>query len=139
MDGVSSASTGGDDWQTRLVHYQRSAAGASDTSLGINLCFDDTILKAYGQVDTHGLDRKAFGKALGGKRGADGLFGGCTPYTQRLGDADLRRFDWVEAQQLRGVALTLWIVFASRRVPYRASIVGRSACTTRPMRPAPPL
>jgi len=39
---------------------------------------------------------------------------------QRLAEADLRRFDWTKAQQLRGVALALWLVFTSARVPYRS-------------------
>jgi hypothetical protein len=98
---------------------QRPAAGVSDTSLVINLFIDDTILKAYGEVGTHGLDRKAFGKALGGKRRGTIAWRMHPDYTQRLGDADLRRFDWVKAQQLRGVALALWMVFTSQRVPYR--------------------
>ncbi|PZS24633.1 MAG: hypothetical protein DLM58_24305 [Pseudonocardiales bacterium] len=36
-----------------------------------------------------------------------------------MAEADLRRFDWTKAQQLRGVALALWLVFTSARVPYR--------------------
>ena len=40
-------------------------------------------------------------------------------YTQRLAESDLRRFDWTKAQRLRGVALALWMVFTSPRVPYR--------------------
>jgi len=43
-------------------------------------------------------------------------------YTQRLAESDLRRFDWAQAQQLRGVALALWMVFSSPRVPYRPVI-----------------
>lgn len=40
-------------------------------------------------------------------------------YTQRLGEAELRRFDWTKAQAMRGVALTLWMGFTSPRMPYR--------------------
>jgi len=40
-------------------------------------------------------------------------------YTQRLAEADLRRFDWTKAQQLRGAALALWMVLTSPRIPYR--------------------
>jgi hypothetical protein len=44
-------------------------------------------------------------------------------YAARLRDADLRRFDWTQARQLRGAALMLWWVFTSDRVPYR-SVIG---------------
>ena len=40
-------------------------------------------------------------------------------YTQHLAESDCRRFDWTKAQRLRGVALALWMVFTSPRVPYR--------------------
>jgi len=31
-------------------------------------------------------------------------------YAQRLNEGDLRRFDWTKTQQLRGLALALWMV-----------------------------
>lgn len=98
---------------------QRPARGVSDTSLLINLYVDDTILKAYDEPGTHGIDRAAFGKTLGAKRRGTIAWRMHPDYTQRLAETDLRRFDWVKAQQLRGVALALWMVFTSPRVPYR--------------------
>lgn len=97
---------------------RRAAAGVSDTSLLINLFVDETILKAYRERGEHGLDRDEFGKQLGGK-GRGTLAWRLHPdYTQRLAESDLRRFDWAKAQRLRGVALALWMVFTSPRVPY---------------------
>ena len=98
---------------------QRPAEGVSDTSLLINLYVDELILKAYAEAGRHGLDRAEFGKQLGGK-GRGTLAWRLHPdYTQRLAESDLRRFDWTKAQRLRGVALALWMVFTSPRVPYR--------------------
>ena len=97
----------------------RPAAGVSDTSLLINLFVDETILKAYAEAGRHKLDRADFGKALGGKRRGTIAWRLHPDYTQRLAESDLRRFDWNKAQQLRGVALALWMVFTSPRVPYR--------------------
>jgi hypothetical protein len=98
---------------------QRPAPGVSDTSLLINLYVDETILKAYEQAGRHGMNRADFGKQLGGK-GRGTLAWRLHPdYTQRLAESDLRRFDWTKAQRLRGVALALWMVFTSPRVPYR--------------------
>jgi hypothetical protein len=98
---------------------QRPAAGVSDTSLLINLFVDDTILRAYNEPGTHGLERADFGRALGAKGRGTIAWRMHPDYTQRLGEAELRRFDWAKAQQLRGVALALWMVFTSPRVPYR--------------------
>jgi hypothetical protein len=123
---------------------QRPAAGVSDTSLLINLYVDETILKGYTahkrrrelarrqrelgsavavnvfDVDAdHGLDRVAFGKQLGGKGRGTLAWRMHPDYTQRLGEAELRRFDWTKAQAMRGVALTLWMGFTSPRMPYR--------------------
>lgn len=121
---------------------QQPAAGVSDTNLLINLFVDDTILKRYGAEKARRLvqarkdelapadldaelerigrvDRRALGKVLGA-RGRGTIAWRMHPdYTQRLRDSDLRRFDWTKAQQLRGVALALWMVFGSPRVPYR--------------------
>lgn len=122
---------------------QRPAPGVSDTSLLINLFVDETILKGYtaqkkrrelakrqrelasadtaappGELD-HGLDRVAFGKQLGGKGRGTLAWRMHPDYTQRLGETELRRFDWTKAQAMRGVALTLWMGFTSPRMPYR--------------------
>ncbi len=101
---------------------QRPGETVSDTSLLINLSVDDAILKAYTaglEQRHHGIDRRTFGKELGG-RSRDTISWRLHPdYTQRLAEADLRRFDWTKAQQLRGVAVALWMVFSSERVPYR--------------------
>jgi hypothetical protein len=98
---------------------QRPAAGVSDTSLLINLFVDETILKAFDEAGRHSLDRVDFGEALGAKRRGTITWRLHPDYTQRLAESDLRRFDWTKAQQLRGVALALWMVFSSPRVPYR--------------------
>jgi len=105
---------------------QRPAPGVSDTSLLINLYVDDTILTAFTEA-AHHIDRAAFGKALGAKRQGTIAWRLHPDYSQRLADADLRRFDWTKAQQLRGVALALWMVFTSPRVPYRAVYDGGQA------------
>ena len=97
---------------------QRPAAGVSDTSLLINLYVDETMLKAFRQ-DDHQLTRSEFGKALGIKQRGTIAWRLHPDYTQRLAESDLRRFDWAKAQRLRGVALALWMVFTSPRVPYR--------------------
>ncbi len=121
---------------------QRPAAGVSDTSLLINLHVDETILNGYGarkqrrelgrgqraetaagraagQFDGAVLSRAAFGKELGGKGRGTLAWRMHPDYTQRLGDMELRRFDWTKAQAMRGVALTLWMGFTSPRMPYR--------------------
>lgn len=98
---------------------QRPAAGVSDTSLLINLYVDEVILKAFHEEGRHGIDRAEFGKQLGGKGRGTIAWRLHPDYTQRLAEADLRRFDWTKAQRLRGVALALWMVFTSPRVPYR--------------------
>ena len=98
---------------------QRPSPGVSDTSLLINLFVDETILKAYQEAGRHGLDRSAFGKALGTKQRGTIAWRLHPDYSQRLAESDLRRFDWAKAQRLRGVALALWMVFTSPRVPYR--------------------
>jgi len=98
---------------------QRPAPAVSDTSLLINLAIEETMLKAFSETGQHRLDRADFGKALGGKRRGTIGWRLHPDYTQRLAESDLRRFDWTKAQQLRGVALALWMVFTSPRVPYR--------------------
>jgi hypothetical protein len=104
---------------------QRPAAGVSDTSLLINLYVDEVILKAFHEEGRHGMDRAEFGKQLGGKGRGTIAWRLHPDYTQRLAEADLRRFDWTKAQCLRGVALALWMVFTSPRVPYRAVFESR--------------
>lgn len=95
---------------------QRPAAGVSDTGLMINLYVDKTLLQTF---HNEGLQRAEIGRRLGGKgRGTIG-WRMHPDYAQHLGGAELRRFNWAKAQQLRGVALALWMVFASPRVPYR--------------------
>jgi hypothetical protein len=123
---------------------QRPMAGVSDTSLLINLAVDDTILKRYkaairrrallkghhelsatqvtnelAKIERERTSRAQFGKQLGGQGRGTLAWRMHPDYTQRLGDSDLRRFDWTKAQRLRAVALALWMVFGSPRVPYR--------------------
>jgi hypothetical protein len=109
-----------------LVH-QRPAAGVSDTSLLINLYVDELILKAYNEPARHGVDRAEFGRQLGGKARGTLAWRLHPDYTQHLAESDLRRFDWTKAQRLRGVALALWMVFTSPRVPYRPVFEAREA------------
>jgi hypothetical protein len=110
------------------LRRQQPAAALSDTSLLINLVVDEAILRAYEESggrrgekpeDLH-RRRVEMGRALGAKRRGTLSWRLHPDYTQRLAEADLRRFDWSKAQQLRGVALALWMVFTSPRVPYRA-------------------
>jgi hypothetical protein len=121
---------------------QRPAAGVSDTSLLINLFVDETILKRYAaEKERRGVlkrkreltsaqlqselakiervDRAVIGKQLGGKGRGTLAWRMHPDYTQRLGETELRRFDWTKAQAMRGVALTLWMGFTSPRMPYR--------------------
>ena len=60
-----------------------------------------------------------FGKHLGARSRETIAWRLHPDYTQHLAESDLRRFDWTKAQQLRGVAMALWMVFSSERVPYR--------------------
>jgi hypothetical protein len=124
------------------VVNERPAGGVSDTSLLINLFVEDAILERYEgeqrrrsvlsrkrELTTDQLERELvkiarvsrseFGRQVGGKTRGTLAWRMHPDYTQRLQDADLRRFDWTKAQRLRGVALALWMVFGSPRVPYR--------------------
>jgi len=65
------------------------------------------------------LERAEFGKHLGGKGRGTLAWRMHPDYTQRLGETELRRFDWTKAQAMRGAALTLWMGFTSPRMPYR--------------------
>lgn len=96
---------------------QRPAAGVSDTGLLINLYVDDMLLRSFNRDDS--LGRAEIGRDLGGKgRGTVG-WRLHPDYAGHLAGTELRRFDWAKAQQLRGVALAMWMVFSSPRVPYR--------------------
>ena len=106
---------------------QRPTEGVSNTRLLINLFVDEAILKAYEdaarrdhETSEQLLQRQIeIGHAIGAKRRGTLAWRLHPDYTQRLAEADLRRFDWTKAHQLRGVALALWMVFTSPRVPYR--------------------
>lgn len=94
------------------------ASGVGRTSLFTDLYIDGALLSAFEHRGEHGLTAKDFGQRTGGK--------GCTVswqlhkrYCQRLAQSELRRFDWAKAQQLRGVALALWMVFGAPRLHYR--------------------
>lgn len=65
------------------------------------------------------VDRASVGKQLGGKGRGTLAWRMHPDYTQRLGDTELRRFDWTKARAMRGIALTLWMGFTSPRMPYR--------------------
>lgn len=128
---------------------QQPADGVSDTGLLINLYVDKTILRTYSvnkvkeearrdarkkgmskaqlehrlteieQEHDYVKDREQFGRLLG-KQPRGTLAWRLHPdYAQRLAETDLRRFDWTKAQALRGVAVALWMVFSSERIPYR--------------------
>lgn len=95
---------------------QRPAPGVSDTGLMINLYVDKTLLQTF---HNEGLGRAEIGRRLGGKgRGTIG-WRMHPDYAGHLAATELRRFNWAKAQELRGVALALWMVFSSPRVPYR--------------------
>jgi hypothetical protein len=97
----------------------RPSYGLSNTRLLINLYVEETMLEAFEKPGSHGIGRAEFGRRLGTKR-RDTIAWRLHPdYAQRLVGAELRRFDWIKAQQLRGAALALWMVFSSPRVPYR--------------------
>lgn len=113
---------------------QRPTRGVTNTRLLINLFVDESILKAYEGAAAHRghetpaeLHRRQMkiGQAVGAKRRGTLAWRLHPDYTQRLAEADLRRFDWTKAHQLRGVALALWMVFTSPRVPYR-SLLGEA-------------
>lgn len=97
---------------------QRPANGMSDTSLLTDLYVHETILKAFRAEGQSKVDRAGF-EALGAKRRGTLAWRLNPSYAQRLAESDLRRFDWAKAQQLRGVACTLWMFFNSPRISYR--------------------
>lgn len=95
---------------------RRPAEGVSDTGLLINLYVDATLLRTF---SGEALEQAEIGRDMGGKgRGTIG-WRMHPDYAGHLAATELRRFDWAKAQQLRGVALALWMVFTSPRVPYR--------------------
>jgi hypothetical protein len=77
-----------------------------------------------------GLEPVDFGTPLGAKQRGAIAWRMHSNYGERLYDADLRRFDWTKAQQLRGSALKLWMVFTSTRVPYRSVLDSRDGLET---------
>jgi hypothetical protein len=111
-----------------MVH-QRAAKTISSTRLLINLSIAEEILRAFekrhAETKTKFSEaelaryRRQVGVALGAKQRGTISWRLHPDYTQRLAESDLRRFDWTKAQQLRGVALALWMVFTSPRIPYR--------------------
>jgi len=115
------------------LRRQEPAAALSDTSLLINLVVDEAILRSYEEYGRRGEQtaeqrhehRVEMGRAVGAKRRGTLSWRLHPDYTQRLAEADLRRFDWTKAQLLRGVALALWMVFTSPRVPYRPLLGAR--------------
>jgi len=106
------------------------APGLSNTRLLINLYVDETMLQAFNEPAAHGIRRSEFGRAFATKRRGTIAWRLHPDYTERLAGADLRRFDWTKAQQLRGVALALWMVFTSPRVPYRPLLSERGELKT---------
>jgi len=109
------------------MHNQRPAAAIFSIRALISLKVDEAILESYDEAGNRGREtadelRKRqirIGEAVGRKHKGTLGWQLHPDYTQRLAEADLRRFDWTKAQQLRGVALALWLVFTSARVPYR--------------------
>ncbi len=106
---------------------QRPAPAMSSTRLLSNLVVDNTILKNFEDAASREPEtskqlrerQRRIGQATGGRRRGTLAWRLHSDYSERLAEADLRRFDWSKAQQLRGVALALWLVFTSPRVPYR--------------------
>jgi hypothetical protein len=87
------------------------------TNLLNSLHFDEAILAAF--RGEHALDRREFGQLLGDKGPGTIAWQLNDTYVRALQEADLQRFDWTKVHQLRGVALALWLVFTSARIPYR--------------------
>ena len=100
---------------------QCPAPGVSSSRLLIDLHVDEAILQAF-EGEERTLTRSEFGRALGSKYRGTVKWRLHPVYADHLAGSDLRRFDWAKAQQLRGVALSLWMVFTSPRIPYRASL-----------------
>lgn len=98
---------------------ERVADGVGRTSLFTDLYIDGTLLRAFEERGSHGMGSADFGRQLGGKGRGTVSWKLHPRYRERLAESDLRRFDWTKAQQLRGVALALWMLFSSPRVPYR--------------------
>ena len=95
------------------------AQGISDMSLMIGVYVDETIMRSFEAGAQKQIDRGELGREFGSKRAGTVAWQLHPEYVKRLAGSDLRRFDWAKAQQLRGVALALWMVFTSPRVPYR--------------------
>lgn len=93
----------------------------SDVDFLANLMLDDTLLRAYQAPGATGLSQADFGRAFGKRKGPGTIGWRLDPlYVRRLSDAELRRFDLLKAQQLRGAALAMWLLFSSPRIPYRS-------------------
>ncbi len=120
---ILKALTGLDNAKFTLPGYhgikQRAAPGITRTSLFSELYIDGTLLRAFQEQGQHGMNLTDFGREHGGKGRGTIAWKLHERYRDRLADSELRRFDWAKAQQLRGVALTLWMLFSSARVPYR--------------------
>jgi hypothetical protein len=111
------------------LEKQEPADGITLTHLFSEIYVDATILKAFSEPD-HGLNRADFGKVLGAKQRGTIAWRMNRNYAERLNEAALRRFDWTKAQQLRGSALALWMLFTSPRVPYRPVLESREQLET---------
>jgi hypothetical protein len=98
---------------------QKAAKGMSNMSLLNDIFIDEAIMRSFDNEHREKIERSELGREFGGKRTGTIAWTMNANYVQRLAESELRRFDWVKAQQLRGVALSLWMVFSSPRVPYR--------------------
>lgn len=97
------------------------AAVTTDVDFLANLMLDDTLLRAFQAPGATGLSQADFGRAFGKRQGRGTIGWRLDPlYVRRLSDAELRRFDLLKAQQLRGAALAMWLLFSSPRIPYRS-------------------
>ena len=110
--------------ELHLPGYNSVKGSASDgisvMRLVSDLHFDQALLTA--SSGNHELDRRGFGKLLGDKGPGTVGWQLNDTYVRALGEGDLQRFDWTKVHELRGVALALWLVFTSPRIPYRAAI-----------------
>lgn len=102
---------------------RRPAPGIGRISLFSKLYIDDTLMEAFTSAGPNGMtaqeSRAMFGKALGTKTQGTIAWQLDDEYVRHLAGAELRRFDWTKAQQLRKVALALWMIFSSPRFAWR--------------------
>ncbi|MTD47599.1 hypothetical protein GKE82_25685 [Conexibacter sp. W3-3-2] len=94
-----------------------AADGLSLSRLLSDLYVDEAIRQAFDLPGS--LSPKDAGRRFGATRGETVTWVFNRRYADRLAQSELRRFDWSKAQQLRGTAMAMWLLFGSppRAVP----------------------